>query len=49
MAQAAAAIDELSRLSRLDPEWNWSRTAVISRTWHALNAVRAYAEAQGRP
>ncbi len=47
MAQAATAIDELSRLSRLDPEWNWSRTAVISRTWHALNAVRAYAEAQG--
>lgn len=47
MAQAAAAIDELSRLSRLDPDWKWNRAAVISRTWHALNAVRAYAEAQG--
>ncbi len=47
MAQAAAAIDELSRLSRLDPDWTWNRVAVISRTWHALNAVRAYAEAQG--
>lgn len=47
MAQAAAAIEELSRLSRLDPDWNWNRAAVISRTWHALNAVRAYAEAQG--
>lgn len=47
MAQAAAAIDELSRLSRLDPDWRWNRAAVISRTWHALNAVRSYAEAQG--
>ena len=47
MAQAAAAIDELIRLSRLDPDWSWNRAAVISRTWHALNAVRAYAEAQG--
>lgn len=47
MAQAAAAVDELSRLSRLDPDWSWNRVAVISRTWHALNAVRAYAEAQG--
>lgn len=47
MAQAAAAVDELSRLSRLDPDWSWKNAAVISRTWHALNAVRAYAEAQG--
>lgn len=47
MAQAAAAVDELRRLSRLDPDWNWNRAAVISRTWHALNAVRSYAEAQG--
>ncbi len=47
MAQAAAAVDELIRLSRLDPDWSWNRAAVISRTWHALNAVRAYAEAQG--
>jgi ATP-dependent DNA helicase RecQ len=47
MAQAASAIDELIRLSRLDPDWKWNRAAVISRTWHALNAVRAYAEAQG--
>jgi ATP-dependent DNA helicase RecQ len=47
MAQAAAAVDELSRLSRLDPDWSWKRAAVISRTWHALSAVRSYAEAMG--
>jgi len=47
MAQAAAAVDELIRLSRLDPDWSWNRAAVISRTWHALNAVRAYAEVKG--
>ena len=46
MAQAVAAIDELTRLSRLDPNWNWSRAAIISRRWKALDAVRAYAEAK---
>lgn len=49
MANAVAAIDELVRLSRLDPDWNWSRTAVISRDWKSLDPVRAYAEAQGLP
>ena len=44
VSQAVAAIDELVRLSRLDPEWNWARAAVISRDWKGLNAVRAYAE-----
>lgn len=47
MPQAAATVDELIRLSRLDPHWNWSRTAVISRNWITLDAVRTYAEAQG--
>ncbi len=46
MLQSAAAIDELIRLSRLDPNWNWSRVAVISRDWKSLDAVRTYAEAQ---
>ncbi len=45
--QAVVAVDELMRLSRLDPEWNWARTAVISRDWKRLGAVRAYAERQG--
>ena len=46
-AQAVAAVDELLRLSRLDPDWSWSRTAIISRDWRKLGAVRSYAEAQG--
>ncbi len=46
-SQAAAAIDELLRLSRLDPHWDWARTAVISRDWKSLVAVRAYAEKKG--
>ncbi len=49
MAQAVAAVDELLRLSRLDPDFNWARTAIISRDWKRLGPVRAYAERQGVP
>ncbi len=48
-AQAAAAVGELQRLAALDAGWNWSRTAIIARSWRQLSAVRAYAEAQGVP
>ncbi|MGB5559211.1 MAG: ATP-dependent helicase, partial [Paracoccaceae bacterium] len=44
VAQAAAAVDELVRLSRLDPDFAWARTAIISRDWRRLGPVRAYAE-----
>ena len=37
------------RLSRLDPDWSWSRAAIISRDWRRLAPVRAYAEALGLP
>jgi ATP-dependent DNA helicase RecQ len=47
VAQAMAAVDELVRLSRLDLDWNWSRTAIISRDWRRLAPVRAYAEKLG--
>jgi ATP-dependent DNA helicase RecQ len=40
-----AAVDELVRLSRLDPEWSWARAAIIARDWRRLAPVRAYAEA----
>ncbi|WP_299922426.1 RecQ family ATP-dependent DNA helicase [uncultured Pelagimonas sp.] len=43
-AQAMAALDELVRLSRLDPDWKWSRVAIIAREWQRLEPVRAYAE-----
>ncbi|RWD31325.1 MAG: RecQ family ATP-dependent DNA helicase [Mesorhizobium sp.] len=48
-AQAMAAVDELARLSRLDPEWSWSRAAIIARDWRRLAPVRAYAETLGIP
>ena len=46
---ACAAIDELVRLSRLDPEWSWAKTAIISRDWRRLDHVRSYAETLGIP
>ncbi|WP_246687102.1 RecQ family ATP-dependent DNA helicase [Mesorhizobium sp. M3A.F.Ca.ET.201.01.1.1] len=49
VAQAMAAVDELVRLSRLDPEWSWARAAIIARDWRRLAPVRAYAEALGVP
>ncbi|WP_435259837.1 RecQ family ATP-dependent DNA helicase [Thioclava sp. FR2] len=47
--QAMAAVDELVRLSRLDPNFSWARTAIISRDWKRLEPVRAYAEKLGLP
>ncbi len=47
IAQGVAAVDELVRISRLDPEFSWSRTAIISRDWRRLGPVRAYAEKLG--
>jgi len=44
-----AALDELLRLSRLDPDWSWRRCAVIARDWRRLDPLRAYAEALGIP
>ncbi|GGO34481.1 helicase [Gemmobacter aquaticus] len=48
-AQAVAAVDELVRISRLDPDFSWARCAIISRDWRRLGAVRAYAEKLGLP
>lgn len=47
LEQAIAAVDELMRLSRLDPDWSWARTAIISRDWKKLWPVRSYAEGLG--
>jgi ATP-dependent DNA helicase RecQ len=41
---AVAALDELVRLSKLDPNFRWDRTAIIAREWKRLGPVRAYAE-----
>lgn len=47
--QAVIAIEELFRLSRVVPDWDWARTAVISRDWKYLQPVRSYCEAMGIP
>ncbi len=47
VAQAIAALDELFRLSTLDPDWDWRRCAIIAREWRRLDPVRAYAEHLG--
>ena len=49
IAQARVALDELLRLSRLDPDWSWARAAIIARDWRRLAPVRAYAESLGIP
>ena len=38
--QANAVMNELVRLSELDPQWDWSKCAVIARTWEYLDPVR---------
>ena len=40
-SQAVAAVEELKRLSRLDPDWQWSRCAIIARNWADLDPVRS--------
>jgi ATP-dependent DNA helicase RecQ len=47
--QALAVITELERMSRLAPDWNWTRCAIIGRAWKSLDPVRAYCELRGIP
>ena len=47
--QAAAAVDELERLSRLVPDWSWSRAAIIARKWRFLDPVLDCCKARGIP
>ena len=47
--QAILAVEELRRLSRLVPRWDWARAAIIARRWHHLDPVRSYCEANNIP
>ena len=47
--QAEAVVVELQRLAALDPDWDWSRCAVMAREWKYLDPVRAFCEAEGIP
>ena len=45
--QGQAVMVELQRLAALDPDWDWSRCAVMAREWKYLDPVRAFCEAEG--
>lgn len=47
VGQAQAVMVELQRLAALDPDWDWSRCAVMAREWKYLDPVRAFCEAEG--
>jgi ATP-dependent DNA helicase RecQ len=47
--QAVLAVEELNRLSKIVPDWDWAKTAVIARNWKYLQPVRSYCEASGIP
>lgn len=47
--QAILAVEELRRLSRLVPDWDWSKAAIVARTWKQLDPVRSYCEAEAIP
>ena len=49
VGQTILAFDELVRLSKLMPDWDWAKTAVIAREWKYLNPVRSLCEARGIP
>ena len=38
-AQAMVAINELRRLAKMEPKWEWERCAVIARNWDDLHPV----------
>lgn len=47
--QVGSVMVELTRLSRLDPQWDWRKVAVIAREWDFLNPARCYCELHGIP
>ena len=49
VSQAQIAMAELKRLSSLDPQWDWSKCAVIAREWSYLEPVRSLCEIEGIP
>ena len=49
ISQAQTAVAELRRLSSLDPDWDWSKCAVIAREWSYLEPVRTLCERDGIP
>ncbi len=49
VSQAQVVIMELKRKESLDPEWDWSKCAVIARYWDHLDPVRTLCHLEGIP
>ncbi len=49
VAQTRVVMEELQRLEKLSPDWDWARCAVIAREWSYLVPVRAFCEANEIP
>ena len=47
--QAILVVEELRRLSGLVLDWDWSKVAIVARTWNQLDPVRSYCEAEAIP
>ena len=49
LSQAVAAVEELKRFAALDPDWQWSRCAIIARNWADLDPARSACMVHGIP
>ena len=49
ISQGQVVVQELKRMASLDPEWDWSSCAVISRNWGQLDPVRALCQMEEIP
>ena len=49
LSQAVAAVEELKRLAALDPDWQWSRCAIVARNWADLDPARSACMVHGIP
>ena len=49
ITQAQLVVQELKRLAGLNPEWDWSSSAVIARNWGQLDPVRALCQLEEIP
>ena len=49
LSQAVAAIEELKRLAAFDPDWQWSRCAIVARNWSDLDPARSACMVHGIP
>ena len=49
LTQAQVVVQELKRLSNLDPDWDWAACAVIARNWRLLDPVRSLCQMEQIP